>query len=55
MLVNMTADADLQDGGAAGSEALVRGVERIISDRAKAATVLPLMVKLMYLEAQLAE
>jgi hypothetical protein len=60
MLINMMAESSEQQegqGAAAGSSgnALVTGVQRIIPDRAKAAAVLPLMLKLLYLEAQLGQ
>lgn len=59
MLINMMADqSEQQDGTAANSSSdnmLVAHVQRIIPDRAKAAAVLPLMLKLMYLEAQLGQ
>jgi hypothetical protein len=58
MLINMMAEqSEHQDGSAAGSSEneLVSCVHRIIPDRAKAAAVLPLMLKLMYLEAQLGQ
>jgi hypothetical protein len=61
MLINMMAESSEQQevqGAAAGSSsgnALVAGVQSIIPDRAKAAAVLPLMLKLLYLEAQLGQ
>ncbi|KAF6255804.1 NimA-related protein kinase 4 [Scenedesmus sp. NREL 46B-D3] len=60
MLINMMAETSEQQegqGAAAGSSEnqLVSSVMRIIPDRAKAAAVLPLMLKLLYLEAQLGQ
>ncbi|WIA21015.1 hypothetical protein OEZ85_005347 [Tetradesmus obliquus] len=61
MLINMMAESSeqQQDGSSSSSSSseglLVASVARIIPDRAKAATVLPLMLKLMYLEAQLGQ